>query len=417
MKPTFLTLTALIVTNAIALSAENYQVHEWGTMTQVAGSDGLPLQWYQPSADLAGLPGFVGINPFQAKSQAGTLLRMETPVLYFYPQSPMKATASVTMEGGRITEWFPFPAAFPSLPTARAGEPVNLAAPVEWRFELLPPHEKTALAQIPPVLRGRGDHYAHAREVPDAWIVRSTHPTGSTQADKFIFYRGAADLRVPLLVTAPSDTELRLVNTYSEPIKGAFMLRVENHQASWRKLEPLPVAPKDTPALAIEPPTTSLDEAVKSLAESVKQELTSAGLTSAEAAAMVATWKDAWFKEPGTRVLALLPESWVNTVLPLKLSPVPTEVKRVFVARMEVFTPSQEKALAALLDQAVAERATPALTAAFHKLQLGRFGSAGLERAAAMKRQALQSVFFDLQAEALKLQDTHAGATSSVSSK
>lgn len=417
MKTSILTLVAVVAANAIALSAENYHVHEWGTMTQVAGSDGAPLQWYQPSADLAGLPIFVGNNPFQGKSVAGTLLRMETPVLYFYPQAPMKATASVTMESGRITEWFPYPAAFPFALAAKAGEPVNLATPVEWRFELLPPDDKTALAQIPPAPRGRGDHYAHAREVPDAWIVRSTHPTGSTQADKFIFYRGAADLRIPLLVTAPSDTELRLFNTYSEPIKGAFLLRVENHQASWRKLDTLPVAPKDSPALAIERPTTSLDEAATSLAEAVKQELTSAGLTSAEAAAMVATWKEAWFKEPGTRVLALLPESWVNAVLPLKLSPTPTKVKRVFVARMEVFTPSQEKALAALLDQAVNERATPALTATFQKLQMGRFGSAGLERAAAMKRLALQSAFFDLQSEAQKLQNTPAAATPSVSSR
>lgn len=417
MKTSILTLAAAVAANAIALSAENYHVHEWGTMTQVAGSDGVPLQWYQPSEDLAGLPPFVGPNPFQAKRQAGTLLRMETPVLYFYPQAPMKATASVTMESGRITEWYPFPAAFPFALTAKTGEPVNLAAPVEWRFELLPPDDKTALAQIPSVPRGRGDHYAHAREVPDAWIVRSTHPTGSTQADKFIFYRGAADLRIPLLVTAPSDTELRLFNTYSEPIKGAFLLRVENNLASWRKLETLRVAPKDPPALAIAPPTTAVDEAATSLAEAVKQELTSAGLTPAESAAMVATWKEAWFKEPGTRVLALLPESWINAVLPLKLSPTPTKVKRVFVARMEVFTPSQEKALAALLDQAVTERATPALTAAFHKLELGRFGSAGLERAATMKRQALQSVFYDLQAEALKLQNTTATGTPSVSSR
>jgi hypothetical protein len=417
MKTSILTLVAVIAANAIALSAENYYVHEWGTMTQVAGSDGAPLQWYQPSADLAGLPIFVGNNPFQGKSVAGTLLRMETPVLYFYPQAPMKATAGVTMESGRITEWFPYPATFPFALTAKTGEPVNLATPVEWRFELLPPDDKTALAQIPPAPRGRGDHYAHAREVPDAWIVRSTYPTGSTQADKFIFYRGAADLRIPLLVTAPSDTELRLINTYSEPITGAFLLRVENNRASWRKLDALPVAPKDSPALAIEPPATAVDEAATSLAEAVKQELTSAGLTPAEAAAMVATWKEAWFKEPGTRVLALLPESWVNAVLPLKLSPTPTKVKRVFVARMEVFPPSQEKALAALLDQAVTELATPALAAAFQKLQMGRFGSAGLERAAAMKRMALQNAFYDLQASAQKLQATADGTPPSVSSR
>ncbi|WP_156345298.1 hypothetical protein [Verrucomicrobium spinosum] len=410
-------MVAVLATTAVVLSAENYHVHEWGTMTQVAGSDGAPLKWHQPSSDLSGLPGFVGLNLFQAKNLGSALVRMETPVLYFYPQSPLKGTASVTMENGRITEWYPFPASPPTSLTAKVGEPVNLSAPVEWRFELLPPDDKTALGQIPPAPRGRGDHYAHAREVPDAWIVRSTHPTGSTQADKFIFYRGAADLNIPLLVTAPSDTELRLINTYSEPITRAFLLRVENNRASWRKLETLPVAPKDSPTLAIEPPATSVNEAATSLAEAVKQELTSAGLTPAEAAAMVATWKEAWFKEPGTRVLALLPESWVNAVLPLKLSPTPTKVKRVFVARMEVFPPSQEKAVAALLDQAVTERATPALAAAFQKLQMGRFGSAGLERAAAMKRLALQTAFYELQASAQKLQASADDTPPSASSR
>ena len=93
---------------------------------------------------------------------------------------------------------------------------------------------------------------------------------------------------------------------------------------------------------------------------------------------MVATWRDVWFREPGTRILALLPRAWVDSVLPLSITPAPQKLTRVFVARFEVFTPSQEKALLALLDEDVKPGAEK--VAQFKALQLGRFAQAGLQR-------------------------------------
>jgi hypothetical protein len=61
-----------------------------------------------------------------------------------------------------------------------------------------------------------------------------------------------------------------------------------------------------------------------------------------EAAAMVRTWDDSWFAEPGLRVLYALPRPWTDRVLPLTLNPKPRQLVRVMVGRAEVITPAME---------------------------------------------------------------------------
>jgi hypothetical protein len=65
---------------------------------------------------------------------------------------------------------------------------------------------------------------------------------------------------------------------------------------------------------------------------------------------MIATWGDSWFEE-GSRIIYIVPTSTVNAVLPLEVDPVPAQIKRVFVGRMELITPetmqSVEAAIAA----------------------------------------------------------------------
>jgi hypothetical protein len=81
------------------------------------------------------------------------------------------------------------------------------------------------------------------------------------------------------------------------------------------------------------------------LADKLRTALTSKGLYAKEAAAMVKTWDESWFGEQGTRVLYILPPKWADEVLPLKITPAPKELKRVFVGRAELITPAQEWAL------------------------------------------------------------------------
>jgi len=54
---------------------------------------------------------------------------------------------------------------------------------------------------------------------------------------------------------------------------------------------------------------------------------------------MLETWRDSWF-EDGTRVFYIVPRAAVDAILPLTITPAPTEIKRVFVGRMEVVTPA-----------------------------------------------------------------------------
>src|SRR6266849_8003851 len=66
-------------------------VHEWGTFTSIAGKDGVALEW-RPLNGSSDLPKFVhtsqeeglGLRHVQSKAELSGLIRMETPVLYFY---------------------------------------------------------------------------------------------------------------------------------------------------------------------------------------------------------------------------------------------------------------------------------------------------------------------------------------------
>jgi hypothetical protein len=72
--------------------------------------------------------------------------------------------------------------------------------------------------------------------------------------------------------------------------------------------------------------------------------LISQGLHADEAHAMLETWKTSWFEE-GSRLFYLVPSNFVDSVLPLSISPVPSEITRVFVGRLELITPATEQAV------------------------------------------------------------------------
>ena len=61
------------------------------------------------------------------------------------------------------------------------------------------------------------------------------------------------------------------------------------------------------------------------------------GLFAAEARAMVATWRDAWFEE-GARLFYIVSPSAIEEILPLDIQPRPRSLARVFVGRIELAT-------------------------------------------------------------------------------
>src|ERR1700735_4130224 len=51
------------------------------------------------------------------------------------------------------------------------------------------------------------------------------------------------------------------------------------------------------------------------------------------------TWKDSWFEE-GSRLIYIVPRSFIDNVLPLSIDPAPGQIVRVFVGRLEIVTPA-----------------------------------------------------------------------------
>ena len=332
--------------------AGEYIAHEWGTFTSVQGPEGEQLPWNPLIA--ADLPDFVfsEANPtgrrtgiqlpsarFVGKSGTASLFatrqRMETPVIYFYAEKGQKVDVGVQFNGGRITEWYPQIAENKVL----AGR-ADYTHTVKWSaVELLPGLDVGGL--LPK--GGRESHYYAARET-DAVPLRVTANGGVAQTEKMLFYRGVGSFTAPLNVRQPSPNTVSL--QVSEPgvrLSSAFLYVVHGDRAL---LQPLG-------AISGEPKAVTYDfEEAGPLAEvravfggKLRSALVADGLYEKEAEAMVKTWDDSWFAEPGMRVLYTLPKAWADRVLPLTFSPVPKAVKRVFVGRAELFTNAQEWAM------------------------------------------------------------------------
>ena len=59
---------------------------------------------------------------------------------------------------------------------------------------------------------------------------------------------------------------------------------------------------------------------------------------------MLETWKASWFEE-GSRLIYIVPRSFVDSVLPLNIKPAPANTVRVFVGRLELITPATQQAV------------------------------------------------------------------------
>src|SRR5262249_2960164 len=126
---------------------DRFVAHEWGTFTSVLTADGKAQLW-DPLSGPSELPSFVYRSSEASRCfKSGTLalVRMETPVVYFYSDRKMSASVNVDFPKGCITEWYPL---------ARAtGQNIN------WGSFIAQPGAKETF----PVDQGRS-HYYPARE-------------------------------------------------------------------------------------------------------------------------------------------------------------------------------------------------------------------------------------------------------------
>ena len=335
-------------------AAEGYVAHEWGTFTSVQGAEGVQLSWNPLIA--ADLPPFVFStnNPtakrtgvqlpvFAFAGKTGTAQRwgfeprqrMETPVIYFYADQPQKVDVAVKFNQGRITEWYP------QISENKFGAAGVIFHTMKWTgVELLPGLEEAGLYPK----EGKASHYYAARET-DATPLRVTPQQGQAQHEKMLFYRGVGGFTAPLNVSQAGDAIRLKVTEEGVRLADAFLYIVRGDKAL---LEPLGAidASDDLRSVAYDfQKARPLAEVRADFGKKLQAAIVAGGLYEKEAAAMVKTWDDSWFGEQGMRVLYTLPQTWSDRVLPLTFSPAPREIRRVFVGRAEMFTPSQEWAL------------------------------------------------------------------------
>lgn len=382
-------------------------VHEWGTDTVLVGSDGAPQRGLHHEEEA--LPAFV-YDRMTAGALAGSVsahVKMETPVTYFYSETPRSAAVRVDFPLGVFSQWYPAVARFePKIAGPEAivklfeyGDPVldprfpftqdmcrDIYAVIsggllEWgSVDIL---ARGAVAPLPDAPLDES-MWAAARAVDSNLLKISGVPGAETaQHERFLFYRGVGNFPLPLLLTAPEDGALAVENGSQTPVGRLFVLHVDATRGAFSEwadgVLPGQLIADDVPSLN---PAPGLDVFAAALAERVTEALDGAGLYHDEAQAMVATWQRQWFTSPGVRVLYLVPQAWTDASIPLTIDPPPDASVRVMVIRGELLTPAQEAADVAAAGL-LADLATEAEGRA-HFLALGRFAEPRLRRAAAL---------------------------------
>lgn len=382
---------------------DGFVVHEWGTFTSVAGTDGALVPGLHHEEE--DLPGFVADRVAAAGATPGALQKMETPVTYFYAPGPMRVTAKVAFPGGLFTQWFPFVRAFsPPLYYPTSGEtPVDpwleaSASVPEWCREKYagPPKdglldwgevEVLARGEAPALAGPVGEgHYRFARNV-QANALRVSGPDGlGWQHERFLFYRGLGSFPLPLAARVEGEAAA-LFNAHPRAaLGGLVLLNVTTAGAGFSVLGELAGgAARRAPLPAAALP---LPEFVAALRAELQATLEADGLYADEARAMVDTWERSYFLTPGVRLLYLLPQSEIDRLLPLTISPAPRATRRTMVIRVELLTPEREATARAWLSELTAPATAAEGRASF--LAQGRFAEPLLRRALAAADGAAQ---------------------------
>ena len=353
-------------------SKDSFVVHEWGTFTSVQGSDGVSLAGLQHEEEA--LPAFVhgrdplaeaerqsssnpgGAYPCRFKCAFSQLLnaiplvtqKMETPVLYFHSSQARPVELSVQFPLGVISQYFPNPTSF--LPEIGQVGGQLQGGQIDYSLQVLAPGDRGA----PPAVDAQ-NVYAPARNVGS-----NTVRVGS-EDEKFIFYRGLGFFQSNLHVTSQADGSIQLnLTRKADTAPSVFLVNVLPNEAggSILALGSIGAAGKGVSAdrvHALLAHPLGLKAFQAEAGRELVTALTRSGLYADEAVAMLETWRRSYFKSPGLRVLYVLNRPETDQLLPITISPAPSELVRTMVGRVEVFTRQDEIASLAQLEKGGAD--------------------------------------------------------------
>lgn len=326
----------VLLTSATKAQQATLVAHEWGTFTSIAGNTGKAVEWY-PWAVPTDLPEFV--EHFQSanfKPNLSGTIRMETPVLYFYAAQETTVSVHVTFSKGLITEWYPHASSdapndrnFLNTGFTKEKNEKQSNGSVTWNGVKLRPSGEDVLP------REQKDSRYYAARLTNSTPLSVNTKTGA-QNEKFLFYRGVSSEDSPVTAKLLGLGGVEVVNLTHEPVAKLLWFERRGNATGIRS------------AARFDEKTVLQAPALSGTTEMAEGELLSAlmdqGLYPDEARAMLDTWTDSWFEE-GSRLLYIVPNSFVSRVLPLSISPVPTETTRVFVGRLELVTEKTRSAI------------------------------------------------------------------------
>jgi hypothetical protein len=343
-------------------------VHEWGTFTALQDDTGRSLTGI--NIDDEPVPKFVhNLAPFlhnhavlsnhhweyrmkgAPRRHPQVALRLETPVIYFYPPkdqvTPFLLNVNVQFRGGWLTEFYPDAKAtvpgmnnrgfdFGQLNSDTVGQ-------LAWN------DLKVGTSADGPKT---DEHVWVAPRKVDA--VPVTTPKG--ESEKYLFYRGVGNQQAPLrLVQGKSRGKAEVYSNFegviprdkSVPMRHVWLVDVTAKNVYFKSIPSFDAfGDPNRRATEISLDFHKSEEGLDSLKAQMHAALTQEGLYSDEATAMLETWNRAYFKSPGMRLFFTVPREWTDYYLPLSLSQ-PADVSRVMVARIELITHEQR----ALLDK------------------------------------------------------------------
>lgn len=338
-------------------------VHEWGTFSTFSGSDGKNLKFYPYDNDL---PEFVhGYKAARSKEgPKGGLISLETPVVYFYSEKPLKASVSVDFPKGVLTEWYP--------------DAARTDKKLEWKGIEVLPGEKLRLLN-----EKQESRYYAARETDSCPLRVTTHKEDGTHTEneQLLFYRGVGDFEMPLSVQAQGEGKFTVNWSGPQLADECLLIQVK---AGKIRFQPFGMTERAKCSFRAEVQMPSQDSSEEKLSANLVQRLTRLGLFEKEAKAMVKTWKSAWFGEEGTRVLYFLPGEMTEELLPLRVEPKPKSILRVLVGRHDMLTPERERQidkLVTIVNRPGEEKTTDQRAAWQELCELGRYRDAALTQA------------------------------------
>jgi hypothetical protein len=306
--------------------------HEWGTFTSIADRNGKAIKWLPLNG--SDLPRFVEhFRTADFKVGLAGTVRMETPVLYFYSPNETTVSVRVGFSQGVITEWYPHASHVePNPKSILDGEALfkrHADGSIAWDLVTVTPSLSPSLPRD-----SRDNRYYAARETSAAPVV--VRNGSATEQEKFLFYRGVSVFPVPVAAKETSDGKVQATNLRPDEIPGVILFERRGNKLGYRLGGAL------QREATLEPP--ELNSTLESMSRDLEGMLIAQGLYPDEAHAMVETWQESWFEE-GSRLLYIVPVHFVDQVLPLSINPMPGQVVRVFVGRLELISPATERAV------------------------------------------------------------------------